>query len=199
MEFNFGDILNSKNFHAVVFGIAVACGLAWLSPQSPIAMLVFIFAVAILLYKLSIYIFQTFSERHRQIIATEELARRNKEKSDLANAKINAKVERIYHSMTDEQKKLVAHLVLSGKPDKSELATFFYSKVLIHQDKLWRLIVVCENATSFHQDGYFDFQSSLVHHVDEYNHVVVHFDPYFLELIQQYIKGNNITIYEQQD
>lgn len=199
MEFNFADILNSKNFHAVVFGAAVACGVAWLRPLSPIAMLAFIFTVSILLYKLTFYLFNKFLECHMQKKATEELARRNKEKSDLANAKFNAKVERIYHSMTDEQKKLVAHLVLFGKPDKSELATFFYSKELFYQDKLWRLIVDCENATSFHQDGYFDFQSSLVHHVDEYNHVVVHFDPYFLELIQQYIKDNNITIYEQQD
>lgn len=197
MEFNFGDILNSKNFHAVVFGTAVACGVAWLRPLSPIAMLAFIFTVSILLYKLSFYIFNKFSESCKQKKATDELARKNKERSDYANAKINAKVERIFNSMTDTQKELVSHLVLFGEPDKSELATFYYIKGKFDIDKLWTLIIESENATRFKQDGYYNFTSSLVRHEDEINHFVVHFDSYFLQLIQQYINDNNITSYEQ--
>lgn len=194
-------IFKKLNINYAIFAVAVGFFIAWkIKPDNLSYLIVFIISSVYTIAVFSAYVYGickgAITKKRKEKAEREEKQKREEH----ANAKKKAIVDRIYDSMNERERIIVSHLVLHGKPNKSEHASFYFIRAQFNERYLWDMINHAESATTFNNgmDSY--YSSSLIRHEQQNNHIVVYFDPYLLQLIQQYIKDNKISIdNEQQD
>jgi hypothetical protein len=122
--------------------------------------------------------------------------RRIKQEHDLkVQAQLNAQIDRIFSTLTQKQKNVLAKVVLLGNKDTAENNVLIYKRDESFL-QLSRLIMEAIDMTSL-RDG-MSFTRSFIQQDHQHHFDLVRIDPYLLQLIEAYIHDNNISIrYEQ--
>lgn len=196
MEFNLGDILNSKNFNRLMFAAAIALGVGWFLMRDNYWLLIaFILTAAYSLITIAIFLFNHIKEAKYE----SETIKRNHAEEIEKRGENYARAELIFQALSDENKTRLAKIVLKGEKVRAYSDCFIFR----HNEEFYQYynfaIQQLVEATAYGKTYDFLSSDSLVKSGERDNSTIVVVDPSLLLIVRQYIHDNNITAYEQQD
>ena len=197
MEFNLGDILNSKNFNRLMFAAAIALGVGYFIMRDNYWLLItFILTAAYSLITIATFLFNHIKEAKYE----SETIKRNNAKEIEKRAENYARAELFFQTLSDENKTRLVNIVLKGEQVKAYPNCFiFHHNEEFYKNYSFAVKQLVEATAYVKIDDYFQSTDSLVKSVERDKSTIVVIDLFLLQIVRQYINENNTTAYEQQD
>lgn len=198
IDINLKDLFSSQHFTSIVLALAIGSFFFWKKfPNYEWAFYVFLIAISFVAIRWITLAYKCIETKHKKKQYELNITRKTIEQQNRVNARFQAQIDRIFCTLTNDQKDVLATVVLLGKRDTSENNVFIYqrdSNFLRNS----QLVLNAQNLVSY-RDG-MDFTRTFIQQEHQNHFDLVRIDPYLLQLIETDIKERNLTQkYEQQD
>lgn len=194
------NLLNSKRFNSLAFSIAIAALVVWYFNQADLIWLFIglVFSIYSLI-AIARYIIKRvgqYRKSSKEKLERSILIQKNIEQS--RNEQL-ALVSPIFQGLSEESKRNLAYIVLKGEKDLVYSNRFIFKHDHDYHSKTYFALYQAREATSFDGNGIFSRSLVVIEELNESSSVII--DGVLLELINNYILDNHITLssYEQQD